>query len=54
MECRAWLSTCVGFLDVSNYFLSELGYRYLVVRILNSVSFLVRTKAGDSSITNSL
>lgn len=54
MECRAWLSTCAVFLNLSNYFLSELGYRYLVVRILNSVSFLVRTKARDRSITNSL
>lgn len=44
MECRAWLSTCAGFLNVSNYFLSELGYCYLVVRILNSVSFFSEDK----------
>lgn len=42
------------FLDVSNYFLSELRYYDLVVRIPNFVSFPVRTKAHDRSMTNLL
>lgn len=46
MEHRVWLSTSAGFLEVSNYFFSELAYCYLVVRILNFVSFLMRMIAG--------
>lgn len=54
MECSAWLSTSAGLLEDSNYLLSELGYCYLLVRILNFVSFLVRTEPGDRSIANSV
>lgn len=54
VERRAWLAPSAGFLEVSNYFFSELGCFYLVVRRLNFVSFLVRPNAEDWSIADSI
>lgn len=54
VEHRAWLAPSAGFPEVSNYFFSELGCCYLVVRKLSFISFLVRPNAGGGSITNSI